>query len=324
MLPSARYATRAAALHWQGPDGPAIGRLLPGAQVWAVTERGAHAEIELPVPSADASRAPVRAWVSRDALALAPAPRPRVPPMPGDPIVDQRLVLQAGAQPFALTSCEPGIATAEGEGFRVTQRHGRVEVSGWVAVIPEHASAVCRPPPPPVRAPPGPPPLPEGYEPSNASTIALDALRAHLSRRGRIWQLAGPTDHERCDSYQVVPDDEPEEGTRGQLTWREANGFVRMQRYVLSGARWYIDSPTGFRRLPSGITERMIVLCGGSSRTLVGGDEVRWVFSTDERASRGYDPSDVERWYADRASCEEERRARKRARAHGCGGARGE
>lgn len=324
MLPSARYATRAAALRWQGPDGPAIGRLLPGAQVWAVTERGAHAEIELPVPSADASRAPVRAWVSRDALALAPTRRPSVPDGPGDPIVDQRLVLQAGVQPFALTSCEPAIAMAEGEGFRVTQRHGRVEVSGWVAVIPEHASAVCRPPPPPPPSPPSPPPLPEGFEPSNASTVALDALRAHLSRRGRIWQLAGPIDHERCAAYQVVPGDELEDGTRGELIRRGAHGLVRSQEYLLSEAGWYIDSPTERRPLPGGGDVVSIVRCGGSFRTLVGGDEVRWVFSTDERASRGYDPSDVERWYADRASCEEERRARKRARAHGCGGVRGE
>lgn len=40
--------------------------------------------------------------------------------------------------------------------------------------------------------------------------------------------------------------------------------------------------------------------------------------AADERAARGYDPSDVERWYAERTA--KNRRARKLARAHGCGG----
>jgi hypothetical protein len=345
VAPSAgpRFAARALALRDGAPDGPVIGRLLPGAAVDAERfDDGGHAEVRLPVfqrivrVEGGVSPRPLLAWVEADGLRAGPVDAPETPPVEGRRARDHhtRFAAAEDAWPFAWSVCGPITIVEERRdeagrvvATRASQRRERIELVGWTET-PIRGPRGDHPCPPRIvrsegrvirvgEPDPGPAPLPEGLVEARPGEVA-SAITGRARRGGRAWILVHDGERFACEEWRFSGGRPDAEGTsRGSLshTARDGHEWSRsVYSYEWTGATLLLLGPSHLRRRggPRGPVIQEMHLGCGSVRELVGGDDARWIWLPGggfSGAIRGYHPDDAETWFADRASCEAARDA---------------
>ncbi|MBI2894507.1 MAG: hypothetical protein HYY06_13225 [Deltaproteobacteria bacterium] len=313
-------------LHLGAPDGPVVGRALPGAYLPVIEPGPRTTEIALPgyQIAIDNRWRPVRAFVDSRSLGTRELPLPPSPDAADFRDHARDLSVVPGGPTFAQTLCGPLRVVEERDGLpRIAQHRAGVEVMGWARVGFERRRGDLACPPRVVErrwsmdeAAPQ-PELPEGYVAAD-STLG-DPLGERVRRGGRIfWLEEEGFDGLACTDWRIQAERGASDRVRLSSSFIDDSGdanlvvssfifeyaaadSVHLPSVVLLGPQTEVRANRG--RGP--VRSSMSMGCG-EIYTIVSADpeRVRVVRGQYLFGLVGYHPEDAETWYLDRRACE--------------------
>jgi hypothetical protein len=323
------FVQRSVGLSLGAPDGPTIGKALPGAYLPIIAYGTRVTEVALPgyKVRSPANWDPVRVFVDSNALGTAVLSPPPAPPTK----VDYRdhevpISVEKGLQPFASTLCGPmRVLIRDGRLSKVIQYSRGIEVEGWLSKEPDgqRGSHVC---PPRVVRKDSSSEDPQdgetsrthvGYVSLGSGASSRDSLKTVINAAGSLfWVVVGEDDELKCIEWQVkrragdaqkselgslqykvqlrrTVDKERRLATSFALSYSPGEG-VRPSQVSLVGPTSYV-----------GARAEGVALCGEAYMIVESAaDHVSLLRGGYPNGIVSYHPDDAETWYLNRQSCE--------------------